>query len=132
MKVLVADDDATTRMIVSMSLTKADGFDVVCAADGAQAAAWAEADPPDLIILDGMMPVMDGPETLLKLRRSDRTKDIPVILLSAASDPDALARFRALRPAGVVAKPFKPAELPALVRKILTNLPGRSRKSDLL
>jgi len=132
MKVLVADDDATTRMIVSMSLTKADGFDVICAADGAQAAALAEADPPDLIILDGMMPVLDGPETLLKLRRSDRTKDIPVILLSASSDPDALARFRALWPAAVVAKPFKPAELSALARKIITNLPGRSGESDLL
>ena len=87
MKVLVADDDATMLRIASLSLTKKGGHQVVCAADGAQAAAMAEADPPDLIILDGMMPVLDGPGVLLRLRQSDRTKDIPVIFLTAPPIP---------------------------------------------
>jgi len=121
MKILVADDDATMLKIAAMSLTKKGGHQVVCAADGAQAAAMAEADPPDLILLDGMMPVLDGPGALLKLRQSDRTKDIPVIFLSAASDPEALELYRSLRPAGIITKPFNPLALPDLIQKILVH-----------
>lgn len=124
MKVLVADDDATMLKIASLSLTKKGGHQVICAADGEQAAAMAEADPPDLIILDGTMPILDGPGALLKLRRSDRTKDIPVIFLSAASDPATLELYRSLHPAGIIAKPFNPLALPELVRKILAERPG--------
>ena len=124
MKVLVADDDATMLRIASLSLTKKGGHQVVCAADGAQAAAMAEADPPDLIILDGMMPVLDGPGVLLRLRQSDRTKDIPVIFLSAASNPETLELYRSLRPAGIIAKPFSPMALSEMVRKILAERPA--------
>lgn len=123
MKVLLADDDATMLKIASLSLSKKGGHEVVCAVDGAQAVAMAEADPPDLILLDGAMPVLDGPGALLKLRQSDRTKDIPVIFLSAASDPATREFYGSLRPAGIIAKPFNPLTLSEQVQKILS---GRS------
>jgi len=121
MKILIADDDATMLKIASLSLTKKGGHEVSCAADGAQAVALAEANPPDLIILDGMMPVLDGPGALLKLRESERTRNIPVIFLSAASDAAALDLYRSLRPAGIIAKPFNPLTLPDQIRSILGN-----------
>jgi CheY-like chemotaxis protein len=124
MKILVADDDATMRAIASLSLAKKGGHEVVFACDGAEAVALAEANPPDVILLDGMMPVLDGPGTLLKLRANERTKDIPVIFLSAASDSEALALYRSLRPAGIIAKPFNPLTLSDLVRKILSQPPA--------
>ena len=124
MKILIADDDAAMLKIAALSLIKKGGHEVVCAADGAQAVAMAEADPPDLILLDGMMPVLDGPGVLLKLRRNDRTKSIPVIFLSAATDPEVLKLYRSLRPAGIIAKPFSPLALPDLVKKILSDPPA--------
>lgn len=119
MKILLADDDPSMRAIAALSLAKKGGHAVVCAADGAEAVRLAEADPPDLIILDGMMPVLDGPGALVRLRESARTKDIPVIFLSAASDPAALDVYRALRPAGIIPKPFPPLALSDLVAKAL-------------
>ncbi|MCX5789188.1 MAG: response regulator [Elusimicrobia bacterium] len=124
MKVLIADDDPAMLKIAALSLSKKGGHKVVCAADGAQAVALAEADPPDLILLDGMMPVLDGPGALLKLRKNDRTKGIPVIFLSAATDPETLKLYRSLRPAGIIAKPFSPLALPDLVLKILSEPPA--------
>lgn len=119
MRILVADDDPTMLKIAALSLTKKGGHEVVCAADGAQAVALAEAAPPDLILLDGQMPVLDGPGVLLKLRGNDRTKNIPVIFLSGASDAAALDHYRSLNPAGIISKPFNPLTLPDQVRGIL-------------
>lgn len=124
MKILIADDDATMLKIAEIALTKKGGHAVVCACDGAQAVAMAEADPPDLILLDGMMPVLDGPGALEKLRQSERTKAIPVIFLSAAADPAALNLYRALRPAGIIGKPFNVLTLSDQVLKILSERPS--------
>lgn len=124
MRILVADDDATMLKIAEIALVKKGGHTVVCASDGAQAVALADADPPDLILLDGMMPVLDGPGALEKLRLGARTKDIPVIFLSAAADPAALALYRSLRPAGIIAKPFNILTLSDQVRKILSEPPA--------
>ncbi|PIR15473.1 MAG: two-component system response regulator [Elusimicrobia bacterium CG11_big_fil_rev_8_21_14_0_20_64_6] len=123
MKILVADDDATMLKIASLCLAKKGGHEVVCATDGAQAVSLAEANQPDAILLDGMMPVLDGPGALKKLRESEKTKNIPVIFLSAASDPAALELYRSLRPAGIIAKPFNPMTLSDQVLKILSGPP---------
>ena len=124
MRILVADDDATMRTIASLSLAKKGGHEVTCAADGAEAVALAEANPPDVILLDGMMPVLDGPGALLKLRANEKTRNIPVIFLSAAAEPAALSLYRSLKPAGIIAKPFNPLTLSDLVRKILSEPPA--------
>lgn len=119
MRILVADDDATMLKVAELALSKKGGHSVVCAADGAQAVALAEADPPDAILLDGMMPVLDGPGALAKLRASERTKNVPVIFLSAAADPATLELYRSLNPAGIISKPFNVLTLADQVAKLL-------------
>ena len=86
-------------------------------ADGLVAAAeWH----PDLILLDVMMPVMDGPATLAHLREDPRTADIPVVFMTARVQKQDLAHFKSLGAAGVITKPFDPMTLAAAVRSRMT------------
>ena len=122
MKVLVVDDEEDIRQIASLSLTRLGGMDVLNAASGSEGVTEAETGHPDVILLDVMMPGMDGPATFAALRRNPRTAAIPVIFLTAATTPDDLARLRGLGAAAVLPKPFDPVELPQLVRSVL---PGK-------
>lgn len=105
-RILVIDDDPLVRELVRASLTRATGWDVVSAASGPEGIAIALADPPDVILLDLMMPGMGGAATRAALLTSEATTPVPVIVLSAGSAgtfgqellPDAIA--------GVIAKPF--------------------------
>jgi len=81
-KILVVDDEAYIVHILEFSLGM-EGFEVVTAFDGEEAIAKAERELPDLIVLDIMMPKLDGYETCRRLKAKERTKDIPIILLSA-------------------------------------------------
>jgi DNA-binding response OmpR family regulator len=81
-KILVVDDEAYIVHILEFSLGM-EGYEVVTAFDGEEAIAKAESEEPDLIVLDIMMPKLDGYETCRRLKTIDKTKDIPVILLSA-------------------------------------------------
>jgi len=83
--VLVVDDMPIFRDPIAASLRLA-GYDTLCAADGAAALALARVRRPDVVLLDVSMPVMDGFEFLRELRRDPRLADVPVILLTAASD----------------------------------------------
>lgn len=121
MRILLADDDRTILRIASLAL-KARGHEVSCASDGAQALAMAEAEPPELILLDGLMPVMDGMEAFRRLRAGPKTKDVPVIFLSAQQEPEELSRLESLGAAGIIHKPFDPMALAGRVETIL----GRS------
>lgn len=123
MKILVVDDDPTMLRVAAVALAKKGAHEVACAPDGEAALAMAAAAPPDAILLDGMMPGLDGAQTLLKLRENPRTKDVPVIFLSAATDAETLDAFRALKPAGVIAKPFNIATLSDQVKAILSGAP---------
>ncbi|NNE35049.1 MAG: response regulator, partial [Rhodothermales bacterium] len=89
---------------------------VVTVSSGSEAIERAAAESPDLILIDVMMPEMDGPATLARLREQEPTAETPVIFLTASSEID---RFRDLGVAGVIAKPFDPLTLPDEVRKIL-------------
>jgi CheY-like chemotaxis protein len=115
--VLVVDDEPRIRKLVSVVLGQA-GYDVRTAVDGADGLAMVRDDPPDLIISDVLMPVMDGRQLVAALQADDRLRHIPIILVTASSGrqalPDAL-------PAGVdhLRKPFVSAELVALVRSRL-------------
>jgi two-component system, OmpR family, alkaline phosphatase synthesis response regulator PhoP len=92
--VLVVDDNEDSLRIVE-SILRSAGFEVCLARDGQQAIEIAEASAPELIILDIMMPVMDGVEALQRLRDSPRTSRIPVILLTAkAQDEDVIAGYQ--------------------------------------
>jgi DNA-binding response OmpR family regulator len=92
--VLVVDDNEDSVRIIEAILRSA-GFEVSVAGDGKQGIEMAEATGPELIILDIMMPVMDGVEALQKLRASPRTSRIPVILLTAKTqDEDVIAGYQ--------------------------------------
>ena len=85
--VLVVDDDESTCDALQRLLTRM-GYATTCATDGRQALDVAETIRPDVIVLDWMMPGMDGLEVLRRLRESQATKDVPVLLYSAVDNPD--------------------------------------------
>lgn len=115
---LVIDDDRDIREIAKTSLELVGGFTVIVAESGQRGVAAAQEVKPDAIILDLMMPDMDGQETLAQLKRSSQTTDIPVIMLTAkvqARKEELVSKGAA----GVLVKPFDPMRLPSQVCEIL-------------
>lgn len=117
-KILVVDDEPDVVMLMERAL-RADGFDVVTAYDGIEALGMAEAELPDLILLDIMMPMMSGYEVCQQLRANEATRAIPVLCVSSAHSPDARAQSLRSGAATLIVKPFSPAELIAQVRRYL-------------
>lgn len=114
-KILLVDDDATLRHLFSEYL-RHNEFEVAAAASGSEALRLAYSERPDLVILDVMMPVMDGWETCARLRE---LSDVPIILLTAkATEADKLRGFR-LGADDYVTKPFSFAELTARIQAVL-------------
>ena len=118
-KILLVDDEDDIREVAQMSLEMTAGWDVVTAASGAEALRVAAAERPDAILLDVMMPGMDGPDTARALRASAETEAIPIILLTAKVQAADRRRFDDLGVAGVLSKPFDPMELAAQVSGVL-------------
>ena len=110
-RVLLVDDEADIREVARVSLEAVGGFAVSTAASGDEAIAKAAAERPDAILLDVMMPEMDGPTTVEGLRSQDATRAIPVILLTAKVQATDRARFEELGVVSVLAKPFDPMTL---------------------
>ena len=119
MKILIVDDEDDVREVAQLSLGRIGGFDVVQADGGRAALALAAEHAPDVILLDVMMPEMDGPSTLKALRADPATASIPIVFLTAKAMSGELARLRQLGAAGVITKPFNPMTLAAEVRGIL-------------
>jgi PAS domain S-box-containing protein len=117
-RILYIEDDESIRKIGTMALETVGGFQVTGCASGAEAVAQAPAVSPDLILLDVMMPDMDGPQTLARLRAIPQTAETPVVFLTAAVQPAELARLRAMGAVDVLAKPFEPMALPQKLREI--------------
>jgi CheY-like chemotaxis protein len=115
-RILHVDDEPDIREIVELSLGLDPKFTTRNCGSGVQALAVAAEWQPDIILLDVMMPVMDGPATLLQLRDNARTADIPVIFMTARAQPREVDRFRSLGAVGVIPKPFDPMTLAASVR----------------
>ena len=118
-KILLVDDEDDIREVAQMSLEMTAGWDVVTASSGADALRLAAAERPDAILLDVMMPGMDGPATARALRAADDTARIPIILLTAKVQAADRKRFDDLGVAGVLSKPFDPMELAAQVSGVL-------------
>lgn len=116
LRVLNVDDESDIREIVEISLGLDPEMTVRSCASGGEAIAAAAGWSPDLILLDVMMPGMDGPATLARLRESPRTAAIPVVFMTARTQPRDVEHFRALGAKGVIAKPFDPITLAASVR----------------
>jgi diguanylate cyclase (GGDEF)-like protein len=124
MKILVIDDDGDTRELVQMSLTLA-RMEPIAAASGAEGVAKAARERPDAILLDVMMPFMDGPATLRALRADPQTASIPVLFLTASAMIAEVERLESLDVIGVLAKPFDPATLGMKVRAALERSAAR-------
>lgn len=116
---LLIDDDNDIREVAQLALELDGDWSVTTAASGAEGVELAQAHPPDAILLDVMMPVLDGPSTLAQLRADARTRNIPVVFLTAKARPAERDRLRDLAVAGVLSKPFDPLTLASEVRSAL-------------
>jgi len=118
-KIMVVDDDADICTVVELSARRVGGWDVVVASSGQEALAKVKSERPDVILLDVMMPDLDGPATLVKLREAPSTATIPVIFLTAKVQRPEVERYLALGAVGVIRKPFDAMTLPDEVRRIV-------------
>ncbi|HEY6556409.1 MAG TPA: response regulator [Polyangiaceae bacterium] len=116
--ILYVEDEPDIQVVGKLALESVGGFTVRVCDRGAQALALARQDPPDLILLDVMMPELDGPSTLRALRQEPALAATPVIFLTARVAADEVMGYRALGAIGVIAKPFDPMQLAANVTRI--------------
>lgn len=117
-QVLYVDDEPDIREIVTMALELDGSLSVHCCGSGSEALAWLEQHRPDIILLDVMMPGMDGPATLAKMRANPEQAAIPVVFLTAKALSGEIERFLSLGATAVIAKPFDPMTLPQQLREI--------------
>ena len=115
-RILVVDDEPDIRRVVERSLLRDPELYARCCASGSEALLVAAEWSPDLILLDMMMPVMDGPATLAALQRNPKTARIPVVFLTARAQAQDLDDLRALGARSTIAKPFEPKDLRDAVR----------------
>ncbi|MGL5874931.1 MAG: response regulator [Xenococcaceae cyanobacterium] len=118
--VLIVDDEEDIRAIASLGLEMGGGWTVLTASSGFEALKMASDRQPDVILLDLMMPDMDGRETLQKLKANSNTQNIPVILLTARIQKSDRESFADLDIAAVFAKPFRPMQLPEQISQVLS------------
>ena len=125
-RILVVDDERHIVRLVQVNLERA-GYQVVSAFDGKEALKKVDSEQPNLIVLDVMMPHMDGFEVLKRLRGNAATKNIPVIMLTAKAQDADVFRGWASGVSAYLTKPFNPLELITFVKRILT---GRDDYDD--
>lgn len=118
-KVLVIDDEKDVRYVARISLGRIGGMTVIEASGGEEGIARAKSEHPDFILLDMMMPGMDGSATFHALRQDEETSSIPVVFLTAVAKVAEVQRLRDLGARGVVLKPFDPITLAADLNAIL-------------
>lgn len=121
-KILTIDDSKMVRMIVTNTFQPYD-CTIVGAADGAEGVEVALREKPDLIFLDITMPVLNGIETLTKIRQTPEIAQTPVVMLTAESDGERLGMADQLKVSGYISKPFKAEQLIALTKKIVPLAP---------
>jgi len=125
-RVLVVDDDAVIRNLLEVNL-QLEGYEVSLAIDGADALTQVAAAPPDLILLDVMMPGMDGWDVAKRLKDDEIAAAIPVVLLTARAMRADVQRGTDLGVEGYVTKPFDPDELLAVIDRLLGAGAGERR-----
>jgi DNA-binding response OmpR family regulator len=118
MKVLVVDDDPAIARLLELNL-ELDGHQVIIAADGASGIRSVAQDAPDVVVLDIMLPGMDGFEVCRRITSDPASSHLPVVLLSARAVPADRDRGREVGAAGYVVKPFDPLGLTALLEDIV-------------
>ena len=128
-KVLVIDDEAPIRLLCRVNL-EAEGMEVLEAADGPTGLEQAREQAPDVILLDVMMPGLDGWRVAEELLEDERTQDIPIIFLTARAEFRDRARGLDIGGVDYVTKPFNPLELASLVEDLLDRI-GRGERDEL-
>lgn len=118
-RILIIDDEYDIRAVAQITLKTVGGWEALSAASGQEGLAMAAAEQPDVILLDVMMPEMDGIATLQTLQANPLTQDVPVILMTAKVQAAEQRQFSELPIAGIITKPFKALKLPAQIATIL-------------
>lgn len=118
-KILLVEDEPDIIRLVKFTLEQRN-FEVVATSNGLAAIEIASTENPDLILLDVMMPVINGYETCERLKKNEKTKDIPVIILSAKAQKKEVDRALRAGAADFIAKPFSPRQLREKIEKTLT------------
>ena len=114
-RILIVDDEYDIRAVAALALKTVAGWEVLTAASGREGLDIAVTEQPDAILLDVMMPDMDGIATLQALQANPATKSIPAILMTAKAQAADQRRFASLGVAGIITKPFKAMQLSAQV-----------------
>jgi CheY-like chemotaxis protein len=107
-RILLVEDEPALRLVAKVALEKVGGFEVLTCESGADAIMKYADFSPDLILLDVMMPIIDGPTTLASMRQLHANRLVPVVFLTAKVQPKEVQELLALGAAGVLAKPFDP------------------------
>lgn len=117
-KILYVEDEPDIQTVARLSLETLGGFTLEVCSSGEEALAKAPLFGPDLILLDVMMPGMDGPTTLQRLRELPSLAAVPVVFMTAKAQPQEIQHFKELGALGVITKPFDPMGLPSEVRAL--------------
>lgn len=119
MKVLLVDDEEDIRKIGRLSLEAVGKFETLVAASAAEGIALARLERPDLILMDMMMPGMDGLAALAELRHTPELAAIPVLFMTAKVQRSEIEHYLSVGAIGVIQKPFDPMTLPDEIRRIM-------------
>jgi CheY-like chemotaxis protein len=122
-RICYVEDDPDIQRIVRMSLERIGKMTVEVVGDSTRAIEAIIAFKPDLVMLDWMMPVMDGPAVLRKIREHAELKGLPVVFITAKASQRELDELRAMGAVGTISKPFSPKDLPDQLRAIWNALP---------
>jgi CheY-like chemotaxis protein len=124
MKVLLIDDDEDIRTVGRLSLEAVGKFQTAIAASAREGIRAASVDRPDLILMDMMMPEMDGLTALREIQQTAGLEDVPVVFMTARVQRSDVDRYAALGAAGMIRKPFNPMTLPDEIRAIMDRTPS--------
>lgn len=116
--ILFVEDDDDIRTVTVLALEMLGDFNVEACASGMEAVERASQFRPDLLLLDVMMPGLDGPATLARLREQPELRNVPAVFFTAKARPDEVERLRSLGAQDVLAKPFDPERLPGELHRI--------------
>jgi CheY-like chemotaxis protein len=116
--ILYVEDDVDIQTVAQIALEVVGGFQLQTCSSGKEALFHAQTFVPDLLLLDVMMPEMDGPTTLEGLRKCPNTQSTPAIFMTAKVQATEVAYYKSLGALGVIAKPFDPMTLATQVRKL--------------
>ena len=115
-RILYVEDEMDIQAVAKIALEAVGGFELKVCSSGQEALAEADAFAPELLLLDVMMPGMDGPTTLQELRKLPGLQDTPVIFMTAKVQPQEVEYFKSLGAVDVIAKPFDPMNLAQNIR----------------